>query len=431
MKSKIVFVSYCCIAILLLVITTNINWGKNDWKGALESDAKGYYAYLPAVFIYHDLNFSFLEKIEEKYDQKHLYYDYRSNAKGVLINKYYAGVAVMQMPFFAAAHAITYFTGGDADGYSKHYMLAISLSTWFYHLVGLYFMIQLFQFYKIKPKLIALLLFAISFGTNLFVYTIVEAGMSHAYSFCLVAAFLVHIYQFLVQSKRSSLWIASLLLGLIVLCRPVNAMVVLFIPFFFSSFSHFLFTLRKQVFRSRKVLVLLVPFLTVVSIQLVYYYLATGHFLVYSYDEEGFNFANPEWFNFLFSYKKGLFLYTPMYLLGLISLFLAKNLSAFQKVIWGFSMGLVIYVFSSWWMWFYGGSFSARVMVEFIPLFMLPLAVFIHQLTGKWRGVTIALVFLLIGICQIQSYQYRYYEIHYSEMTQEKYWEVFLLRNRF
>ena len=124
MRSKIVSISYLLIAIILLVVTTNINWGKNDWKGALESDAKGYYAYLPAVFIYQDLNFSFLEEVEKKYDQKHLYYEYRSNAHGVLINKYYAGVAVMQLPFFVGAHGLTLISGGDTDGYSKYYMLA-------------------------------------------------------------------------------------------------------------------------------------------------------------------------------------------------------------------------------------------------------------------------------------------------------------------
>tara|TARA_B110000503_G_C7139366_1_gene410233 strand:- start:990 stop:2285 length:1296 start_codon:yes stop_codon:yes gene_type:complete len=431
MKSKTVSISYLFIAITLFFVTTNINWGKDDWKGALESDAKGYYAYLPAVFIYQDLNFAFLDKIEQKYDQQHIYYEYRSNAHGVLINKYYAGVSVLQLPFFAGAHALTVITGGDADGYSKYYMLAISVSSWFYHLVGLYFMIQLFQYFKIKPKTIALLLFVISFGTNLFVYTIVEAGMSHVYSFAMVSAFLYFAYKaFVLGLHRYLLW-SSFLLGLIVLCRPINALIVLFIPFLFPRVNDFLKSLSSAVNKWKSILQLVLPILIIVCIQLIYYKLATGHFLVYSYDEEGFNFANPEWFNFLFRYKKGLFLYTPLYLIGVSSLLFVKQLSGFQKSVWFIAMGIVIYVFSSWWMWFYGGSFSARVMVEFIPLFMLPLALLLNQLTGARRAALSIVVVLLIGLCQIQSYQYRYYEIHYSEMTQEKYWEVFLLRNRF
>jgi len=431
MKSKIVSLSFAAIAVILLVVTTNINWGKNDWKGALESDAKGYYSYLPAVFIYQDLNFSFLEEIEKKYDQKHLYYEYRSNAHGVLINKYYGGVALLQLPFFMGAHALTLISGGAADGYSKYYMLAISVSSWFYHLLGLYFMVQLFQLYQVKPKVIALLLFAISFGTNLFVYTIVEAGMSHVYSFCLVAIFLVTGFRYLVKGEKMLLWKCSLLLGLIVLCRPINILAVLFIPFLFPSWKGFWETLKVAVGSIKSVVHLIVPFFVVISLQLLYYKLATDHFLVYSYDEEGFNFGNSECINFLFSYKKGLFLYTPMYLIAALSLFFVNHLSYFQKGVWAFSMALVIYIFSSWWMWFYGGSFSARVMVEFIPLFVLPLALFLNQLKGKISLIVSLAVVLLIALCQIQSYQYRYYEIHYSEMTQDKYWDVFLLRNRF
>ena len=57
------------IIVLLLMYTAKINWGYGQWENVIESDAKGYYAYLPAVFIYYDLNFSFLEEVEAKYDQ--------------------------------------------------------------------------------------------------------------------------------------------------------------------------------------------------------------------------------------------------------------------------------------------------------------------------------------------------------------------------
>ena len=431
MKSNIVRFSFFVIALILLFVTTNINWGKNDWKGALESDAKGYYAYLPAVFIYKDLNFSFLEKVEAKYDQKHLYYDYRSNAHGALINKYYGGVAVLQLPFFLGAHAITSISGSDTDGYSKYYMLSISLASWFYHLFGLCFMVLLLQWYRVIPNIIVLTLLATSFGTNLFVYTIVEAGMSHVYSFSMVAAFLYFSMKVLVEGHRRSIFWWSLTLGLIVLCRPINVLVLLFLPFLFPNGKAFLEKIKSMLGSFANMLLLVLPFLVIISFQFIYYKLATNHFLVYSYDEEGFNFLNPQWINFLFSYKKGLFLYTPMYLFAAISLFFVKQFSLFQKVMWFISMCLVIYVFSSWWMWFYGGGFSGRVMVEFIPLFMLSLALFLNQLKGTKRIIAINSIVLLIAVCQLQSYQYRFYEIHYSEMTKEKYWDVFLLRNRY
>ncbi len=218
---------------------------------------------------------------------------------------------------------------------------------------------------------------------------------------------------------------------IIVLSRPINALVVLFIPFLFPTLKGFFNVLRKYLTSWNSIIKLVVPFLVVTAVQLLYYKLATDYFLVYSYDEEGFNFSNPEWINFLFSYKKGLFLYTPMYLLGVVSLFFVKRLTLFQKSAWLIAMALIVYVFSSWWMWFYGGSFSARVMVEYIPVFMLPLALLLTQLKGSQRAVITTVVVLLILVCQIQSYQYRYYENHYGDMTKERYWKVFLLRNRF
>jgi hypothetical protein len=37
---------------------------------------------------------------------------------------------------------------------------------------------------------------------------------------------------------------------------------------------------------------------------------------------------------------------------------------------------------------------------------------------------------LLMFVCQIQTYQYRYGEIHWSEMTKDRYWNVFLRIDR-
>ena len=65
-----------CIVVLWAILNTSF---QKDYKsGIIEADAKGYYAYLPAVFIYHDLNFGFYKNIElETYYNPNLYCDYR------------------------------------------------------------------------------------------------------------------------------------------------------------------------------------------------------------------------------------------------------------------------------------------------------------------------------------------------------------------
>lgn len=435
MKVRIVTITFWMIAILLLLINNNINWGPNDWKGALEADAKGYYAYLPATFIYHDFNFSFMKEVEAKYKQTHLNYDYRRKVEGKWVNKYYCGVSIAQSPFFLIAHLIsTIDNSQDADGYSKWYMQFISLSAIFYHLLGLLFLIKLLRLYKIKEWVVALGLVVISFGTNLFVYTIVEAGMSHVYSFAFVSIFLYLVKKNIIKTKlqSNSLLALSVAFGLIVIIRPVNGLVLFVIPFTLGSkdsFVKFMGYLRSNY----QVLILgLGIVMGIVFIQLCFYFLATGKFLVYSYTNEGFNFLSPHMIDILFSWQKGLFLYTPIYLIGTLSALYFIRKSLYMGISWLIFFLLITYVFSSWWMWFYGGSFSSRVYVEFIPLFILPIALLLNKTTSiVKRNLFVASLLLLTAICQIQSYQYRYYEIHYSEMTQEKYWEVFLLRNRF
>ena len=53
---------------LILVIYVMIFMGfkspEQSWDRVINSDGKGYYAYLPAIFIYHDLQFKFVEQYE-------------------------------------------------------------------------------------------------------------------------------------------------------------------------------------------------------------------------------------------------------------------------------------------------------------------------------------------------------------------------------
>jgi putative copper export protein len=202
---------------------------------------------------------------------------------------------------------------------------------------------------------------------------------------------------------------------------------VLSLPFLADN-SGQLISAIKNIFAKSWISILAVfSFLLIISIQLIIYKLSTGQFFIYSYKEEGFNFMNPQIWNFLFSYKKGMFVYTPLLLLslvGFINMF-RNNRYRFYSLL-GF-LFILIYVFSSWHMWYYGGSFSQRVMVEFYAFFSVLLATALQQFKSvNTKRVFLGLIVLLIVFCQIQTYQYRRMQIHWSDMNKEKYWEVFL-----
>lgn len=68
-------------------------------------DSFGYYMYLPAIFIYHDVTeLSWLNSIDQKYDLiGGELYQARKQANGKYFFKYLGGIAVLQSPFFYCA----------------------------------------------------------------------------------------------------------------------------------------------------------------------------------------------------------------------------------------------------------------------------------------------------------------------------------------
>lgn len=416
------------IALGMFIITSNLNWGKDHWKTIIKSDGKGYYAYLPAVFIYHDLNFAFFDKIEkEKYFNPNLYYDYRSGHEGKTINKYYCGTALTQMPFFMIAHGLSVITEKERDGYSAPYAISISLAALFYLILGLIYLNKLLELYDINQINRLLTLVASVFGTHLFYYTVGEPGMSHVYSFGFVCMFMYYSKKYFNTLHTNYLFSIAATLGIIILIRPVNALVIFTLPFLAENQEVLKKALMKSFSEPFKLIGSSLLCLSFLFIQILIYKISTGDYWVYSYLDEGFNFLKPNMLNILFSFRKGLFLYTPMLMLSFGWIFFAGKQSRTAIFFWLAFFLLITYVFSSWWMWYYGGSFSSRVYVEYIGVFMIPLALMFHQIKNKLLySILVCSVVTLIFLCQLQTYQYRYYLIHWSDMNKEKYWDAFL-----
>jgi hypothetical protein len=239
--------------------------------------------------------------------------------------------------------------------------------------------------------------------------------------------FLYYARVFFTSGQPGVIPLLALSLGMIILIRPVNGLIIFALPFIAGNFKSLIGGLITAARNYKWLLTGILIVLAITSIQGVIYKISTGNFLVYSYQGEGFNFLNPHIADILFSYKKGLFLYTPIFLVSLTGCIYLWKSSRFSLLSWLAFFFLITYVFSSWWMWYYGGSFSSRVYVEFIPIFMILLAMSLHSIQKRTvKTAFVALLLALVVMCQIQTYQYRYYQIHWSDMTSEKYWEVFL-----
>ena len=424
------------IAILLVVLVYLVtNFSYHNWtrdtgpeRGVIKWDVISYYAYLPATFIYKDIGLDFASEKGFKNDNK-FWFQKTEIGKNIIITS--MGVSYMYAPFFFMAHALAPVFDEPRDGFHSIYQFFLVFSALFYVIIGLFFLKKvLLRFFSLKVT--ALTLIAVGIGTNLYHYGTHEAAMSHAYSFSLIAVFIWLV----IRWYEDPLWWRTALLGmvygLIVLIRPSN--VVLLVILVLWGVTGWKDLVQRLLFLARKfprVLLMVVCFIIPWIPQFLYWKEMTGSLLYNSYDQVGsaFYFDYPHIFHFLMSFRSGWFVYTPLMLIacfGFAPLF-AKLKGAFYALL--LYLVLMIYLLSSWWSWWYGGSFGIRAMVDIYAVMAIPLAAFISWAMGRkelWRYPAIAFVGLLILLNIFQTWQYSKGLIHWIGMTRETYQLTFL-----
>lgn len=414
------------IGIVCLWVGFNVQGGKKQFRYVIISDGKGYYSNLPAIFIYRDLNYTFLDHIEQQHFDSLSHYEFRTACDLGCTNKYFAGTALLQLPFFTGAVAYSIIAGSPLDGYSPPFAVAVICAAVFWLIIGTYYLRKVVLHYHVSLGTATFISTVILFGTNLFYYTIGEPAMSHVYSFALITMFTYFMLKWRSTFQRRAIIVAVLVFGLILFVRPFNGIVIAAIPFLWGHPSEF----KKQLgtlLRAPIVVLSCLCALLIPGVQLLLYKISVDHFFLDTYPGESFNFLRPELFNFLFSYKKGMFIYLPLLMVALFGWIFLWKTDKF-KAISGISFIIIlIWALSSWWNWFYGGSFGCRVIVDFLVYFAIPLALLIRNMRTKvQKTALIGLLVLLTLFCQLQTYQYRYYLIHWSEMNKELYWKNFM-----
>lgn len=418
------------ISILIIALTCFIidfsfkNWEKQD--RVIEHDVHWYYTYLPAKFIYDDIA---LEKSDYRFgDNYYLFWPiYTTDGKKVI--KTTMGLSIMYAPFFFVAHAYASVTDYPENGFSVPYKIFLLLSAIFYLIIGLDFVRKILVHYRFSDLHISITLLILGLGTNLLCYSSQSAPMSHTYNFCLFAVFIYFTIKWYEQHSMKNTILLGLLLGLISLIRPSNAIILIFFLLYgISSLEGF--KQRLSFFRRECYLLNVICFFAflVWIPQFIYWKTVTGNYLFYSYTDEGFFFDRPRILQGLFSFRKGWLVYTPIMVFSVIGLFV-KNYDL-KKIRWAIVLffALNVYIIFSWWCWWYGGTFGQRSMIESYAILALPLAFFVRFIfeRGKLFIVSfagIALFFIWLNI--FQTYQYQNLSLHWEGMTKELYFKQF------
>ena len=310
----------------------------------VDGDGRGYYSYLPALFLQNDLSWSKLQEYCPKERQTFL-----NDVNNKKLNKYSFGTSLLLLPFFLIAYFLSIVLGLNCDGNNFLFHFFISIAALFYFLAGIYFSIRSLLLFSKNTNVVISAVSAVIIGTSILFYTFFECSLSHVYSFCCISGFGFFIIKFLSKNSKKLLLIAALFLFLILVIRPFNVIVIASFPFLFLH-SH---QLRVDFYKMKMVgIYFLFSILIATACLLLFNYLQCGTLIFKTYTNEGFNFLNPEFFNFLFSARKGLFFYSPILFIAFTTtiVFVIKKQ---MKFVFLFLFFIVLFYFlSAWWNWF-------------------------------------------------------------------------------
>lgn len=391
-------------------------------KGIMTFDVAAYYGYLPQF-----VNGKSSEWCAEEYQFPDLNtrnkYVKASNGNKVL--KTTMGMSILYLPF----HTVAMFyhraiNGWRGWGFELPYRVCMSFVGVFYLLLGLLFCrASLLKYFGDDVTAASMLLVVL--GTNMYYYTTTEGCMTHVPTFALFSVFIWLTIKWHEQPSWRWTFALGLLSGLLALVRPTNVIIgVVFLLYGVSNFEEGKLRLRTFIRYKYHFAAMFLLAVAVWIPQMLYWKSLTGGFFFYPYLNEHFFFDKPKiWYGML-GWRKGWLLYTPMGWVMLAGLFVlgryARNM-AFAVFIF---VPVFIYVVFSWWCWWYGGSYSIRVMVDAYAVLMFPLAsTLTYTCTNRiatWLKLSFtAIVVFLTAYSIFQTYQYKQGIIHYDSMTRQ------------
>ena len=382
----------------------------NPW---IRGDGVGYYAFLRAPLIQHNLDFekdyqsanaSFREA---RLDEQGRPLDLFRTRTGHLDNHFTVGPALLWSPFLIVTHlgvllARAFGASVLADGFSAPYRLAMALATAFYGFCGLLLAFHITRQY-VAEKWALLATIAIWWGSSFPVYMYFNPSWSHAHSAFAVALFLWYWHETR-QSRSTRQWILlAAIAGLMLNVYYANGMVLMVLvveairqyyaalrspvggesaertetapPFSELLVRHILFSIT--------LIICLLP--TLITRQIVY-----GHPFQSGYlPLKDWMWRSPALLSVLFSANHGLLSWTPLLLLAIIGVFLFWR----QKPPVGgplLAALMAFYLFISCYPdWAGISSYGNRFFVSLTPIFIIGLGVLLGRiglLSNKYRN---------------------------------------------
>lgn len=365
---------FCWLMMLTTALFFYPRWKNSGTEATLSWDVSGYYMYLPAAFIYHDLKTcSFRDSILHRYQPTPDFQQaVRHEGSGHFVMKYSCGQALVMLPMFFTGHTWALLSDAyPADGFSFPYQLCIGWGMLLFACCGLFFLRKILLNY-FNDSSVAWTLLLVVLGTNYLNYTTVDQAMTHNALFTLYTLVIWASIRFYQKQHWRTAFLLGFLCGLLTLIRPTEIIAVL-IPLLWGIDSIKQVKERVRLFISswRMIFVFALAFVIMVSIQILYWKWVSGEWVVYSYGEQGFYWLRPHITEYLFSFRCGWLLYAP--LMGIpFFLIWVYAFKGPQRIPVTLLTVLAFYLVTAWDVWDYGGT-AGRAMVQYYTLLAFPL----------------------------------------------------------
>ncbi len=345
---------------------------------------------------------------------------YENRERGVCLNKYPPGVALLRFPVMAP---LIDLRPGAPIISDREYRASLWFSA---GLLAIICFVSASCARRLGANAWAtnVSILAVVFGTGLFHYGTFDGCFSHIHSAFVLTLLLWLLLGPTVGENRTRRRGHAFLLGLLafvsILIRNTN---VIAIAWMAAVGAWTLADAGESTsgFRLRRiVLPLLSGAAAAVALQVAYNSWVVGRLMLSSYTER-FVWHRPMVLAILASYERGFFSYYPV---AGVALAAAFGCGATRRAATALAGLLLAYaaLYGFWWSWMLGGGFGHRGFVDVMP-FLIPLfAVALGRLSASWRTVTLGASAVAVFVTLELMAGYWRRTLPYQGNTPEIYW---------
>ncbi len=335
----------------------------------------------------------------------------RINTTGAIYSSYGIGLPLLWIPYVIVGKAIGALTRLPKDILIN---FLISFYNVFFGAGACVFMYYIVKTFNASNKISIVMALLLGLTTMCWHYSVID------FSEVTQMFFLLVVICFVLRNTYKSLTVATIFYGFLILLKAIY---VIYVPFFIL----YLFTKNKKRISSKSLTkIFLFLFCIVISTLAIFIlnYYRWGHILNFGYsasDRFSIKFLLTQTIPLLFSLNKGVFVYSPVVLLGIFGYinffrYYRKESILFLGIIMGNLLFHASYIYhGSLWCW------GPRYLVPMIPLYLLPLYIFWEK---KRVMVRILLIFFisisfLIQLGSVLQNQHEYHQIRYNKVAEK------------